>query len=118
MSNESLPELGPGTVIAIRREGGVAHFPGLAAPRQIHCAECTLGQRRWLAHLLSQAARCRVSGSAAGADRHVFYLSVAEREASDRPDAGWRPLWSLSLAEEQAPQALVTLWQQGRLEEE
>lgn len=118
MSAGAPPPLGPQSVVAIRREGGLAHFPGLAAPRQIRCAECTEGQRRWLARLLDQAQRCRDDEMPAGADQRVFRLDVEEDEAPASPEARPRQVWSLTLAEERTPEALVTLWHQGRLEEE
>lgn len=112
---ESRPVLEPHSVVAIRREGGLTHFPGLAAPRRIRCSECSEAQRRWLAQVLDKAAHCRAADEApTGADRRSFHL-VIETDAG--PDAGEPPLWSLTLAEEQAPPALVRLWQQGRVEE-
>lgn len=101
-------------MLAIRREGGLAHFPGLAKPRRIRCAECSESQRRWLARLLAEAAAHDTTDSLHGADRRVFRLDIDEQHDATRLST----VWTLILAEEQAPPALVSLWRQGQVEED
>ncbi|SDM00844.1 hypothetical protein SAMN05661010_03083 [Modicisalibacter muralis] len=114
MTAESPPPLGPDSVLAIRREGGLAHFPGLAKPRRIRCAEYSEGQRRWLARMLAEAAAHDTSEALSGADRRVFRLDIDEEHDATRVST----VWTLILAEEQAPSALVSLWQGGQVEED
>lgn len=101
-------------MLAIRREGGLAYFPGLAKPRRIRCAECSESQRRWLARLLVEAAAHDTTDSLNGADRRIFRLDIDEEHDATRVST----VWTLILAEEQAPCALVSLWQDGRVEED
>ncbi len=114
--------LGPHSRLVIRREGGLAHFPGLAAPRCIEGDKCTPGQRRWLENLLLAALRCEVEaeGEATGADRRVFRLAIDEPgEAVDEASAApAQPRWTLSVDETRAPGSLVSLWRHGELGEE
>lgn len=112
MSVDIPPPLGPGSVLAIRREGGLAHFPGLAKPRRIRCADCSEGQRRWLARLLAEAADHDAVEPPVGADRRVFRLDIDEERDAIRGGT----VWTLILGEEQAPPALIELWQCGRVE--
>lgn len=114
MNAESPPPLGKKSVLAIRREGGLAHFPGLAEPRRIRCAECSEGQRRWLERLLTEAAAHDAAHSLPGADRRVFRLDIDEQHDAARIST----VWTLILAEEQTPPALVSLWRQGQVEED
>ncbi|GHA95526.1 protealysin inhibitor emfourin [Modicisalibacter luteus] len=107
--SQSTPRLGPHSVLLIRREGGIAHFPGLASPRRIRCAQCTEEQRQWIQSLLEQAGQyLDIEG---GADRRRFCLEITEEDASTSPT------WTLSFDESQAPAALIRLWQHGMLEE-
>lgn len=114
MSAEMPPPLGPGSVLSIRREGGLAHFPGLATPRRIRCAECSESQRHWLARLLTEAAAHDTTDPLSGADRRVFRLDIDEEHDATRVST----VWTLILAEELAPSSLVSLWQDGRVEED
>lgn len=108
--NQSMPRLGSHSVLLIRREGGIAHFPGLAAPRRIHCDQCSEEQRQWLQELLEQARQYPdIDG---GADRRRLCIEVAE---NDSPTATASPAWTLSLDESRAPEALLRLWRHGML---
>ncbi|MHB0774551.1 protealysin inhibitor emfourin [Halomonas sp. WWR20] len=105
MSASLPPPLTASSVIAVSREGGLAHFPGLAAPRRIPCAQCSDDQRRRLHELLSQAAqRGEHDEPACGADRRAFRLAVEE-------DA--QPRWTVVIDEEKTPGELVALWKRG-----
>jgi hypothetical protein len=110
--SQSTPRLGSHSVLLIRREGGIAHFPGLASPRRIQCAQCSEEQRQWLQSVLEQARQ--YSDVEGGADRRRFCIEIAEDEA---PTTETSPTWTLSLDETRAPEALIRLWQHGMLEE-
>ncbi|WP_136064596.1 protealysin inhibitor emfourin [Modicisalibacter radicis] len=122
------PRLGPGSRLTIRREGGLAHFPGLAAPRCIEGDKCTPGQRRWLERLLGEvleggaveASRTQAEGQPSGADRRVFRLAIDEpgEAAGGGADDTLPPRWTLIVDETRAPGSLVTLWRHGELGEE
>jgi hypothetical protein len=116
MSEQPGRWLGPHSVLVIRREGGLAFFPGLEAPRRIECMRCSEAQRRRLDALLARLQP--LAGKASdGADRRHFTLWVEEddNEQSSTCDSG--QTWSLTLAEEKAPKELVALWKEGRLSE-
>ena len=116
-SEPSRPVLGPHSRLVIRREGGLAHFPGLAAPRCIEGSECTPAQRRWLENLLTVAQRD--GGEATGADRRFFRLAIEPGDAaSEAMDDAIPPRWTLVVNESRAPHSLVTLWRHGELGEE
>ncbi|EPC01302.1 hypothetical protein L861_12065 [Litchfieldella anticariensis FP35 = DSM 16096] len=102
------PALTSSSVLLISREGGLAHFPGLAKPRRIVCADCSDLQRQALQRLLQEAVRrCAAEKSSAGADRHVFRLQIGEE--------GKAPCWTLEIIEEQAPHDLIMLWKRGEI---
>ncbi|SHE30240.1 hypothetical protein SAMN02745148_00077 [Modicisalibacter ilicicola DSM 19980] len=113
MNDRSPPVLGAKSIIAIRREGGLAAFPGLMTLRRIHCDECTEQQRRWLQALLSQAVRACDDSPPPGADRRVFSVDIQECGDDKAVDADARRVWSLSIPEEQMPEALRSLWEHG-----
>ncbi|WP_227370148.1 protealysin inhibitor emfourin [Halomonas sp. M20] len=100
------------SVVAIRREGGVAAFPGLMKPRKIQCADCTDEQRRELEDVLNLAARTSSDTPAPGADRRVFHVHVEEPQHQDAAEPDFC-VWSLSLNEEETPEALIALWKSG-----
>lgn len=99
------PPLTPASVVRLRREGGVAHFPGLSQPRCIHCARYSEAQRDELWQLLSSAESGAELEEAPGADRRRFCLSVE--------DANGASLWLLTVAEEAVPQGLIEWWRQA-----
>ncbi|MEQ4540234.1 MAG: protealysin inhibitor emfourin [Billgrantia sp.] len=101
------PPLTPASVVRLRREGGVAHFPGLARPRCIRCARYSEAQRDELWRLLSSAEAGRAAGreEVEGADRRRFCLSVE--------DASGTTLWGLTVAEETVPPALIEWWRRA-----
>ncbi|WP_143097555.1 protealysin inhibitor emfourin [Modicisalibacter xianhensis] len=105
--SRTMPRLETHSVLCIRREGGVAHFPGLASPRRIHCGQCSDAQRQWLQDLLERAAQC--PDTEGGADRRRLFIEIEEGESA----TGTLPVWSLSLDEAQAPEGLVALWRHG-----
>ncbi|MDW5378218.1 protealysin inhibitor emfourin [Halomonas sp. HP20-15] len=111
----SRPALGPRSRLMIRREGGLAHFPGLAEPRCIEGDKCTPGQRRWLESLLAAALRDAIEDEATGADRRFFQLTIDECGDGEAASA---PRWRLVIDETRAPRSLVTLWRHGELGEE
>lgn len=104
------PRLTASSVLYVSREGGLAHFPGLAQPRCIRCTEHSETQRLALQYLLGSLAELadlyREKPRSTGADQRCFRLWVME--GGDEA-----PHWSLQLDECQAPDALTTLWQQG-----
>lgn len=101
------PPLTAASVVWVRREGGVAHFPGLARPRCIRCARYSEAQRDELWRLLASAEAQRGASheEAQGADRRWFCLSVE--------DGGGASLWSLAVAEEALPNELMAWWRRA-----
>lgn len=99
------PPLTPVNVVRLRREGGVAHLPGLARPRCIHCARYSEAQRDELWHLLSSAESGAGGEEVSGADRRRFCLSVE--------DANGNSLWLLTVAEDAMPQELIEWWRRA-----
>ncbi|MBZ9557444.1 MULTISPECIES: protealysin inhibitor emfourin [unclassified Modicisalibacter] len=109
------PPLEPGSVVVIRREGGVARFPGLAAPRRLRCDDLSAAQRERLASLL--AGLVETPAAPAGADRQCYHLAI-ERPDEGSPDGDGQTIWRLVLDETQTPEALIGLWRHGVLPEE
>jgi hypothetical protein len=104
------PRLCKGTVLRLCREGGVAHFPGLARPRRIDCSRCSEAQLAELQRLLEMVAdACPLDVETAGADRRSLLLSLE--------DAGGREVWQRLAAEETVPQALLVWWRRAEPEE-
>ncbi|WP_416137585.1 protealysin inhibitor emfourin [Halomonas sp. HK25] len=99
------PELTSASVLRLCREGGVAHFPGLARPRHIDCGRCSEAQREELHRLLANLDEARIDG----ADRRLLRLNLE--------DAGG-VIWSRDVAEELAPPALWRWWREAKVEEE
>ncbi|QTP55814.1 hypothetical protein HNO51_14650 [Billgrantia sulfidoxydans] len=104
------PRLTSGSVVRLRREGGVAHFPGLSQPRCIDCARYSEAQRDELWRLLCGAEAGAGQVASPGADRRRFSLSVE--------DADGASLWALTVAEEALPRELVAWWQRADTEAE
>ncbi|MFD2189323.1 protealysin inhibitor emfourin [Pistricoccus aurantiacus] len=99
------PSLTPATVVCLSREGGVAHFPGLAKPRRIVCARLDDAQREDLQRLLATAQQHQEPISSESADRRVIKVLIELKDSGET-------VWSLQLAEDQAPQELLELWKQ------
>ncbi|MDX5377431.1 MAG: hypothetical protein LPK08_07955 [Halomonas sp.] len=99
------PPLTPASVVRLRREGGVAHFPGLARPRCIDCARYSQAQRDELWRLLSCAEAGAGQGEAPGADRRRFSLRVE--------DADGATLWRVTVAEDAVPAGLLEWWRRA-----
>ncbi|MGC3872589.1 protealysin inhibitor emfourin [Halomonas sp. GXIMD04776] len=112
-AEQNKAELRKNSVVAIRREGGVAAFPGLMKPRRILCGECTDEQRRELENVLNLAARSCSDTPAPGADRRVFHVDIEEPQQQDSSEFDTCCVWSLSLNEDETPEALVALWKSG-----
>lgn len=96
------PRLTPNSVIRLRREGGLAHFPGLARPRCIHCSRYSQAQRDELWHLLSCMDGRTGDPDTPGADRRRLHLSVE--------DGSGAPAWRLEVDEALAPDWLLECW--------
>lgn len=107
MTRPAPPALGPGRVIWFRREGGLAHFPGLARPRLIVCARYSEAQCRELQQLLACLAQAGVheNGAPPGADRRQFHVSVKDENGA--------LLWTLDVDEGWVPRELLTWWQRA-----
>ncbi|MGQ4879573.1 protealysin inhibitor emfourin [Billgrantia sp. LNSP4103-1] len=104
------PRLTEESVIRLRREGGLAHFPGLARPRCIHCDRYSEAQRDELWRLMSHVESLGGDSRAFGADRRRFHLSVE--------DASGTPVWTQEIAEEAAPRWLLECWRRAEPEGE
>ena len=101
----ALPPPGPGVVLRLSREGGVAVMPGLRRERHLALDGLEPGQRQRLQTLLEACAAHSLPRANAGAgDRRYFAI------AWDGPGA------PLRIAEEQAPAELVRLWREGTLD--
>jgi hypothetical protein len=99
------PLLTPDSVIRLRREGGLAHFPGLARPRCIHCSRYSEAQRNELWHLLARVEAQAGEPDAPGADRRRFCLSIE--------DAAGTSVWGVALDEEMVPRWLLECWRRA-----
>lgn len=99
------PRLTPESVIRLQREGGLAHFPGLARPRCIHCARYSKAQRDELWQLLSCAEAGATPAEVPGADRRRFCMSVEDPNGTS--------LWRLTLVEEAVPHGLIEWWRRA-----
>ncbi|WP_147273035.1 protealysin inhibitor emfourin [Billgrantia montanilacus] len=102
---EEPPALRPGLVLRLSREGGLAHFPGLARPRCVHCTGCSEEQLGELQSLL--LALPGASVAEAGNDRRRFCVALVGE--------GGEVLWSQVVAEESAPQALLAWWRRAEI---
>lgn len=99
------PELRPGRILRLSREGGFAHFPGLARPRCIHCSRCSKAQLSELQALLQALSGIPVGS--AGNDRRQFCVALV--------DEGGEVIWSQVVAEESAPQPLLAWWRRAEI---
>ncbi|MCE8020560.1 hypothetical protein HOP51_10650 [Halomonas sp. MCCC 1A11036] len=104
------PHLTRDNVVRLQREGGLAHFPGLARPRCIDCARCSEAQRDELWRLLSYAEANAGQGGAPGADRRRFCLRVE--------DASGASIWNVTVAEEVVPPGLLEWWRRADIQAE
>lgn len=100
MTRREAPAPGVASVLWLSREGGVAHFPGLARPRRIDFSRCSEAQRDELRRLLGELARLAETGMA-GADRRLLCARLED-------DGG--ATWTCAVAEEEAPEALLRWW--------
>ncbi|HSP57711.1 MAG TPA: protealysin inhibitor emfourin [Halomonas sp.] len=108
---DTLPTLTASSVLRLSREGGVAHFPGLARPRRIECRQFSELQRGELQALLEDVSRaCTPEGPPSGADRRVLSLSVEEDDG--------KVTWTRQIAEDAAPEALLRWWRESAVEQE
>lgn len=90
----------------LAREGGLVAAPALAGARRIELGRCAEPERRRIAALIND---CRAHhGSDSNAPDQRFYRLVLGRGADTE-------LEELRVPEASAPQALVALWQHGRL---
>nr|WP_163503852.1 protealysin inhibitor emfourin [Halomonas socia] len=102
-TESELPPLGISSRLSLRREGGIAHFPGLAQPRFVCCDRLGEAQRERLRQLLAEAVRCTAKPMATDTvDRRRFHLAIEDAEG--------RCQWSVVLDEQQMPEALLRLW--------
>ncbi|RCV91876.1 hypothetical protein DU505_02075 [Billgrantia montanilacus] len=92
-------------MLRLSREGGLAHFPGLARPRCVHCTGCSEEQLGELQSLL--LALPGASVAEAGNDRRRFCVALVGE--------GGEVLWSQVVAEESAPQALLAWWRRAEI---
>lgn len=107
---DTLPTLTASSVLRLSREGGVAHFPGLARPRRIECRQCSAAQQHELQQLLEAVTRaCMSEVSPSGADRRLMLLSLEEADG--------KVIWTRQIAEDAAPEALLRWWHQAAAEQ-
>ena len=97
------PLLDVSSCLSLRRQGGIAHIPGLARPRYIRCDRLDAAQRERLLALLREVARrAAETRVTAAADQRRFYLVVEDAEG--------RCQWSAELDEQRMPEELLLLW--------
>lgn len=97
------PLLDVSSCLSLRRQGGIAHIPGLARPRYIRCDRLDEDQRARLRVLLTEVARrATETRVTAAADQRRFYLAVEDAEG--------RCQWSAELDEQRMPEELLLLW--------
>ncbi|MDR5904249.1 protealysin inhibitor emfourin [Franzmannia qiaohouensis] len=97
------PPLDISSRLSLRREGGIAHFPGLAQPRLVCCDRLGEAQRERLWQLLAEAARCAATPvPSGGVDQRRFHLAIEDAEG--------RCQWAMALDEQLMPEALLRLW--------
>ncbi|MBS9404314.1 hypothetical protein KG088_11805 [Halomonas sp. TRM85114] len=105
-ASDTLPILTASSVLRLHREGGVAHFPGLARPRCIECRQCSAAQRDELQQLLEAVTRaCASEMPPLGADRRLLSLSVEEDDG--------KVIWTQKVDEDAAPKELLRWWRQA-----
>ncbi|KAA0012578.1 hypothetical protein F0A17_06420 [Billgrantia pellis] len=103
------PRLTSASVLRLKREGGLAHFPGLARPRRLDCSRFSEAQRAELQRLLELTVEsCRGDAEPEGADWRRLQLSVED-------DSG-REIWQLRAIEEAVPMALLEWWRRAESE--
>ncbi|MBD3897730.1 hypothetical protein IEI94_17880 [Halomonas sp. ML-15] len=97
------PSLDVSSCLSLRRQGGIAHIPGLAKPRYIRCDRLDDAQRERLLDLLTEAARrAAETRVTVAADQRIFHLAVEDAEG--------RCQWSAELDEQRMPEELLLLW--------
>ncbi|WP_133154991.1 protealysin inhibitor emfourin [Billgrantia endophytica] len=101
------PALTPGSVLRLSREGGLAHFPGLARPRCVYCARCSEEQLRELQSLLRELPRDGGAISRDAADRRRLCVKVVDERGT--------VVWSQTVPEESVPQALLDWWRRAEI---
>lgn len=101
------PTLSAASVLWLRREVSVVHFPGLARPRHIDCGRCSEAQRDELHRLL---AILEEEVPPLDADGRLVCLSVEDDDGT--------VVWRREIAEEQAPPALWRWWRLAEVEED
>jgi Emfourin len=98
--------LGTNSVISIAREGGFAFIPGLAKPRNIALSECTEDERTRIAELIRSAAALAVAQAGRGDER--YYRIEIHTGPSVK-----KPVQAFLLAEKDAPDELIKLWEKA-----
>ncbi|MCX2524706.1 protealysin inhibitor emfourin [Larsenimonas rhizosphaerae] len=98
--------------LRITREGGIVAAPGLARPRDIELSRCSPPEQQQLCKVLA-AGEAAGGGQACGAgDQRYFRIclfTLSRQEA--QPDD------ELRVPESLAPDALVQLWRDGRIDD-
>jgi len=109
---DSLPELSDDAVIDVAREGGFAYIPKLSGPRRIALAQLSGPQREHVCNVLRQAmplAESPAEQSRPGQGDQRYYRIEISYATPDRLGN-----IVIIIAEDQAPPALVQLWQDGQ----
>lgn len=108
----NLPELSDDAVIDVAREGGFAYIPKLAGPRRIALGQLSQPQREHVCNVLRQVMPLGESpgeqSRTGSGDRRYFRIEVSYSTAHQVGNI------VLLIPEEQAPPALVELWQDGQ----
>lgn len=108
----SLPELSDDAVIDVAREGGFAYIPKLAGPRRIALGQLSQPQREHVCNVLRQVMPLGEppgeQSRAGRGDQRYFRIEVSYATPHQMGNI------VLLIPEEQAPPALIELWQDGQ----
>ncbi len=108
----TLPELSNDAVIDVAREGGFAWIPKLSGPRRITLAQLSDPQRKHVCEVLRQAMPLGEppgeQSRAGHGDQRYFRIEISYATAQQVGNI------VLLVPEDQAPPALVQLWQEGQ----
>lgn len=105
---KTLPTLDERAVVCLSRQGGFAAIQSMTRPREIEFAQCSIDQRSRICGLL-EGCLPLASSVAGGGDQRFYQIELRYREG-EQDDR-----MVLKVPENQAPDALVRLWDIGEL---
>ena len=97
---------GTSSIISIAREGGFAVIPGFAKPRRIVLSACGEDERNRITELIRSAAMLAVPEVGRG-DQRYYRIEILTGPSVKKPTQ------TFLLAEKDAPEELVKLWEKA-----